>query len=180
MNNTTSNTRTTNDLSFDHTIVEQGRLWFRFAQILDTVLRTQGSRLWVKPTIHAQYGMRQTKALRARSFILTTRLEGGDEEILESLAQSPIPNRALNTRRTKQGGLALYNEDGDRLGRLGRPAWSWTKPLFELGYEPTFYLHKVAVHDGILKAHVVISHFHEGVEIFLTEHYRQRAEAVLA
>lgn len=180
MNNTTSNTRTTNDRSFGHTIVEQGRLWFRFAQILEATLRTKGTRLWVKPKLHAQYGMRQTKALRARSFILTTWLEDSNEEVLESIAQSPIPNRALNTRRTKQGGLALYNEDGDRLGRLGRPAWSWTRPLVELGYEPTFYLHSVAVHDGTLKAHVVIAHFHEGVEMYLMEHYRQRAEAVLA
>lgn len=180
MHNTMSNNRTTIARSSGHIVVEQGRRWFRFAQILDTALRAEGSRLWVKPTIHAQYGLRQTKALRARSFILTTWLDGGDEEVLESIVQSPIPCRALNTQRTKNGCLALYTEDGYRLGRLRRPAWSWIQPLVELGYEPTFYLHEMAVQDGTLKANVVIAHFHEGVEMYLMEHYRQRAEAVLA
>lgn len=170
----TSDTRTVSH------IIEQGRLWFRFARILDTELRAQRSRLWVKPTIHAQYGLRQTKALRARSFILTTRLEGGDEEILESIAQSLIPCRELCTRRTKNGSLVLYTKDGHRLGYLNRPAWSWIQPLVEIGYTPKFYLQAVAVHEGALKANVVIAHFHEGVEMFLMEHYRQRFETALA
>ena len=36
------------------------------------------------------------------------------------------------------------------------------------------------MHDGKLKAHVVVAHFHEGVEAYLIGHYRQKAEAVLA
>ena len=176
MHSITSDTRTV-----IHIIIEQGRLWFRFARILDMELRAQGSRLWVKPTIHAQYGLRQTKALRARTFILTTRLERSNEEILESIAQgSPLPCRELCTRRTKNGSLVLYTEDGQRLGHLNRPAWSWIRPLVEIGYTPKFYLQAVAVHEGALKANIVIAHFHEGVEMYLMEHYRQRAEAALA
>src|SRR5690625_2476469 len=40
--------------SASRTIIEQGRRWFRFAQALDAALRTEGSRLWVKPKLHAQ------------------------------------------------------------------------------------------------------------------------------
>lgn len=171
MTTTTSRTRT---------ILSQGRLWFRFARILDAVLREAGSRLWVKPAAHARYGLRQTKTLRAGSFILTTRLEDGDEEVLEVMAQASTSWQELHARQVANHRPALYTGEGQLLGHLGRPAWSWIQPLVDLGYEPKFFLQAVEVHEGALKAHVVIAHFHEGVEMYLMEHYRERAEMVLA
>ena len=172
MTATTSSTRT---------IIQQGRLWFHFAHILDEVLRAQGSRLWVKPKEHARYGLRQTKALRAGSFILTTRLEGGDAEILEDMALgSSRVWQELHFGQSNDGCPELRTAEGRWLGNLGRPAWSWIRPLVEMRYEPRFYLQSVEVHEGALKARVVVAHFHEGVEMYLMEHYRARAEAVLA
>lgn len=163
------------------TIIEQGRRWFCFAQALDAALRTEGSRLWVKPKLHAQYGLRQTQVLRARSFVLTTRLDSGGEHALLSLLEEGFrTSDELHVRRTKRGTLALSTQAGHELGTLNRPAGSWVCPLVEAGYAPKFYLREVAVHDGALKAHVVIAHFHEGVEAYLMEHYRQKVEAVLA
>lgn len=168
------------------TIIEQGRRWFRFAQALDAALRTEGSRLWVKPKLHAQYGLRQTQALRARSFVLITRLDGGDEHALLSLLEEGFrTSDELHVRRTNRNGslrgtLALSTQAGHELGALNRPAGSWVCPLVEAGYAPKFYLREVAVHDGALKAHVVIAHFHEGVKAYLMDHYRQKVEAVLA
>lgn len=162
-------------------IIEQGRRWFRFAQALDAALRTEGSRLWVKPKLHAQYGLRQTQALRTRTFILTTCLDGGEESALLAVLEEGFRScEELEVRRTKRGALALSTRTGRELGTLNRPAWSWIRPLVETGYTPKFYLREVAVHDGALKAHVVIAHFHEGVEAYLMEHYRQKVEAVLA
>ena len=107
--------------------------------------------------------------------------DGGKEEVLEDLLhQSRHPHEALRTRRSNEGSLVLFTGDGHRLGRLGRPAWSWIGPLVEIGYEPAFFLRKVAIHQGALKAHIVIAHFHEGVETYLMEHYRQCVEVVLA
>lgn len=163
------------------TIIEQGRRWFRFAQALDAALRAKGSRLWVKPKLHAQYGLRQTQALRARSFVLPTRLDGGSETALLSVLEEGFrASDELHVRRTKSGTLALSTQGGHELGTLCRPAWSWIRPLVEAGYAPTFYLREVAVHDGTLKAHVVVAQFHEGVEACLMEHYRERAKAALA
>lgn len=171
-------------------IIEQGRRWFRFAQALDATLRTEGSRLWVKPKLYAQYGLRQTQALRARTFILATRLDGGEESALLSVLEEGFRSSdELEVRRTNRSGspqgiLTLSTRTGHELGTLNRPAWSWIRPLVETGYAPKFYLREVAVHDGALKAHVVIAHFHEGVGAYLgahaPEHYRQKAEAVLA
>ena len=176
--------------STSRSIIEQGRRWFHFARTLDAALRAEGSRLWVKPKLHAQYGLRQTQALRARTFILTTRLEGADENaLLAAIEEGFRSTDELDVRRTNrngapQGTLRLTTHTGHELGILNRPAWSWIGPLVEARYTPAFYLHEVAVHDGKLKAHVVIAHFHEGVEAYLgahaPEHYRQKAEAVLA
>ncbi len=162
-------------------IIIQGRLWFRFARILDTELRAQGSRLWVKPRLHAQYGLNQSMAVGAQTFILTTHLDGGREETLEALLQQQRRSHdALQSRRTRDGRLVLSTSDGHRLGRLSRTAWSWIGPLVEIGYTPWFFLHEIGEHRGALKTHVIIAHFHDGVETFLLEHYRERAEAVLA
>lgn len=162
-------------------IITQGRLWFRFARILEASLCEQGTRLWVKPRLHAQYGLRQSVALGTLTFIITTHLEGGKEETLEALLQQQRrSHEALHSRRADGGRLVLATCDGHRLGRLCRPAWSWISPLVEIGYTPRFFLHEIGMHRGTLKAHVVISHFHEGVEVYLMEHYRQRAEAVLS
>ncbi len=162
-------------------IIARGRLWFRFARILEALLRTRGTRLWVKPRLHAQYGLRQSVALRAQTFVLTTHLDGGGEETLEVLLQQRRrSHEALRPRRARDGHLVLATCDGHRLGRLSRAAWSWISPLVKIGYTPKFFLHEIGKHRGILKAHVIISHFHDGVEVYLTEHYRQRAEAVLA
>ena len=164
-----------------HTIIEQGRRWFHFARALDADLRAEGSRLWVKPKRHARYGLRQTQALRARTFILTTRLEGGSEEALLALLEEGFrPAGGLDVRHAKGAALRLSTRTGHELGMLNRPAWSWIRPLAQARHTPTFYLREVAVHEGALKAHVVVAHFHEGVEAYLTEHYRQKAEAVLA
>ena len=153
------------------TVIEQGRRWFRFAHALDAELRAGGSRLWVKPKLHAQYGLRQTQALRARSFVLTTRLDGGSEATLLSLLETSFrPSDELEVRRTKRGAVSLSTRTGRELGTLNRPAASWICPLFEAGYPPKFYLREVAVHDGALKAYVVVAHFHEGVEAYLRTH----------
>lgn len=153
------------------TVIEQGRRWFRFAHTLDAALRADGSRLWVKPKLHAQYGLRQTQALRARSFVLTTRLDGGSEATLLSLLETGFrPSDELEVRRTKRGAVSLSTRTGRELGTLNRPAASWICPLFEAGYPPKFYLREVAVHDGALKAYVVVAHFHEGVEAYLRTH----------
>ncbi|MFQ5568225.1 MAG: hypothetical protein ACE5G0_01035, partial [Rhodothermales bacterium] len=144
-------------------IIAQGRLWFHFARILDAKLREQGGRLWVKPRLHAQYGLRQSAGLKTQTFILTTHLDGGKEETLEALLQQrQRSHEALRTRRAR-GGLVLATCDGHRLGRLCRPAWSWIGPIVEMGYEPAFFLHKIDVQGDALKAHVVIAHFHDGV-----------------
>jgi len=173
----TSNTVSRNDSR----VIAQGRLWFRFAQILDVMLRKQGARLWVKPRRHAQYGLRQSQALGTRTFILTTRLDGSREETLQAvLQQQRRLFEELRTRQVKDGRLTLYSGDGHRLGWLCRPAWSWISPLIEIGYTPRFFLHEIGEHEGTLKAHVVIAHFHEGVEVYLFEHYRERVEAVLS
>ena len=161
-------------------VLQQGRMWQRYARILDEALRRRGSRLWVKPLLHAEYGLRQTRMLRARTFVLTTRLEGGNEETLQRILEENIrPHEALRTRRTGDS-LTLSTRAGHLLGKLNRPAWSWIGPLVELGYEPTFYLREITVHEGRLTANVVVAHFHEGVESYLMEHYRERAEAALA
>ena len=153
------------------TVIEQGRRWFRFAHALDAALRAGGSRLWVKPKLHAQYGLRQTQALRARSFVLTTRLDGGSETTLLSLLETGFrPSDELEVRRTKRGAVSLSTRTGHELGTLNRPAASWICPLIEAGYPPEFYLREVAVHDGTLKAHVVVAHFHEGIEAYLRTH----------
>ena len=173
--------------STSRSIIEQGRHWFHFARVLDAALRAEGSRLWVKPKLHAQYGLRQTQALRARTFILTTCLEGaGEDALLAAIEEGFRPTDELDVRHTNHNGspkgaaLRLTTHTGHELGILNRPAWSWIGPLVEARYTPAFYLHEVAVRDGKLKAHVVVAHFHEGVEAYLTEHYRQKAEAVLA
>ena len=173
--------------STSRSIIEQGRRWFHFARVLDAALRAEGSRLWVKPKLHAQYGLRQTQALRARTFILTTRLEGADENaLLAAIEEGFRPTDELDVRHTNYNGspkgaaLRLTTHTGHELGTLNRPAWSWIGPLVEIGYTPRFYLREVAVHEGALGANVVLAHFHEGVEAYLTEHYRQKAEAVLA
>jgi hypothetical protein len=163
-------------------VIEQGRRWFRFAHALDAALRAGGSRLWVKPKHHAQYGLRQTQALRAHSFVLTTRLDGGSETTLLSLLETGFrPSDELEVRRTKRGAVSLSTRTGYKLGTLNRPAASWVCPLIEAGYAPKFYLHEVTVHDGTLKAHVIVAHFHEGVEAYLrtnaAEDYRQQIAA---
>ena len=173
--------------STSRSIIEQGRRWFHFARALDAALRAEGSRLWVKPKLHARYGLRQTQMLRARTFILTTRLEGaGEDALLAAIEEGFRSSDELDVRRTNRNGppkgaaLQLTTRTGHELGILNRPAWSWIGSLVEIGYTPTFYLREVAVHDGKLKAHVVIAHFHEGVEAYLMDHYRQKVETVLA
>lgn len=160
-------------------IVEQARAWFRYAQILDANLKGQGSRLWVKPELHARYGLRQSAALRAQTFILTTHLDSTDEEVCEALLEEASFGE-LYARKTEDGRLALYGKDGRRLGILNRPAWSWIRPLVEILHTPKFFLHEITVRDGHLKAHVVISHFQDGIEAYLMEHYRQQVEKALA
>ncbi len=161
-------------------LIQQGRLWFRFARILEGKLAEKGSRLWVKPALHARYGLRQSTRLGARTFILTTRLEGGHEETLQEILHLECNGyEKLRTRRANAG-LHLYRDDRHRLGALSRAAWSWIEPLAGIGYEPAFFLREIAVHEGVLKAHVVIAHFYLGVEIYLMRHYRERAEAALA
>ena len=175
MNTNLLSTRTYN------AIIEQGRLWFRYARLLESTLPDQGSRLWVKPTLHAQYGLRQSTLLGARTFILTSRLDDGDEETLQTLLhQEQRGYGMLRTRQAEGGRLILFAQGGRRLGRLNRAAWSWIGPLVEMGYEPAFFLRDITVHEGALKAHVIISHFHQGVEAYLFEHYRSRVEAVLS
>jgi hypothetical protein len=152
-------------------IIEQGRRWFRFAHALDAALRAEGSRLWVKPKLHAQYGLRQTQALQARSFVLTTRLDGDeDSALLAVLEEGFRSSDELEVRLTKRGTVSLSTQSGHELGTLNRPAQSWTRPLIEAGHSPKFYLREVAVRDGALKAHVVVAHFHEGVEAYLKTH----------
>lgn len=174
MNTNALSTRTHN------AIIEQGRLWFRYARLLENTLPKQGSRLWVKPTLHAQYGLRQSTHMGTRTFILTSRLEGGAEETLQTLLQQEQHGYEMLRTRQAESGITLYAKGGRRLGTLNRAAWSWIGPLVEIGYEPAFFLREIAVHEGTLKAHVVISHFHQGVEVYLYEHYRIRAEEVLA
>ena len=154
--------------SISRTILEQGRRWFHFARALDADLRAEGSRLWVKPKLHARYGLRQTQKLRARTFILTTRLEEGSEDALLAVLEEGFrPTDELDVRHAKGTALRLATRTGHELGTLNRPAWSWIAPLAQARYVPTFYLHEVAVHEGALKAHVVVAHFHEGVEAYL-------------
>ncbi len=165
------------------TIIEQGRRWFRFALALDAALRAEGSRLWVKPKLHAQYGLRQTQALQARSFVLTTRLSGGEDgALLAVLEEGFRSSDELEVRLTKQGTVSLSTHSGHELGTLNRPGQSWIGPLVETGHSPKFYLRDVAVHDGKLKAHVIVAHFHEGVEAYLKAHaseqHRQQEDAV--
>lgn len=171
--------RTANATGTTRTIVEQARTWFRYAQILDANLRGDGSRLWVKPELHARYGLRQSAALRARTFILTTHLDSTDEEVCEAVLEREHYEE-LHAQQTEDGRLALYGKDGRRLGVLNRPAWSWIRPLVDVLHTPKFFLHEVTVRDGKLKAHVVISHFQDGIEAYLMEHYRQQVEKALA
>ena len=155
-------------------VIEQGRRWFRFAHALDAALRAGGSRLWVKPKHHAQYGLRQTQALQARTFVLTTRLVSGEDgALLAVLGEGFCSSEELEVRQTKSGVVALSTQVGHELGSLNRPGRSWVCPLIEAGHPPKFYLREVAVHDGALKAHVIIAHFHAGVEAYLEAHALQ-------
>lgn len=175
------NAHTTHTQSVYTRIVQQGRMWFRYARILEAALRAEGSRLWVKPVLHARYGLRRSLAMQAHSFILPTRLDACEEDALhELLQQEGTLLQLLHPQPNGTDGLLLLTSRGERVGRLNRPAWSWVRPLVEIRYTPRFYLHEIRACEGTLQAHVVISHFHDGVEAFLSEHYRTIIEAALA